>query len=53
MQRRVAPNIDARHWVAIQLESGFGADLGEICCHVLALGYVRGLPVLAILFAAP
>ena len=52
MQPRHAPRIDARYWIAITLASVFGADLGDFCSHVLGLGHVRGLPVLAIVFAA-
>ncbi len=46
------PTIDTRYWVAISLASVFGANLGDFVSHVLHLGHVRGLPVLALGFAA-
>ncbi len=52
MQPRHLPRVDMRYWVAITLASVFGADLGDFCSHVLGLGHVRGLPVLAVEFAA-
>ena len=52
MRFRHVPRIDARYWLAITLASVFGANLGDFCSRVLGLGHVRGLPVLAIVFAA-
>ena len=52
MHARHLPRLGARYWLAITLASVFGANLGDFCSHVLGLGHVRGLPVLAIIFAA-
>ena len=52
MQIRNLPRIDARYWVSITAASIFGANLGDFCSHVLGLGHVRGLPFLAVIFAA-
>ncbi len=51
MRRFDLPPIDGRYWVAIALASVFGANLGDFASHVLHLGHVRGLPILAVLFA--
>ncbi len=50
MQDRHVPRITPRYWIAITLASVFGANLGDFCSHVLGLGHVRGLPVLAAVF---
>ncbi len=46
------PAIDIRYWVTISLASVFGANLGDFVSHVLHLGHVRGLPLLALVFVA-
>jgi uncharacterized membrane-anchored protein len=45
------PTLGPRYWTAIIVASVFGANLGDFVSHVLHLGHVRGLPVLAALFA--
>ncbi len=52
MRFRHVPRIDARYWIAITLASVLGANLGDFSSHVLGLGHVRGLPVLAVVFVA-
>lgn len=52
MQARNLPRIDTRYWLAITAASVFGANLGDFCSHVLGLGHIRGLPFLAVIFAA-
>ena len=47
-----APVIDTRYWVTLSLASVFGANLGDFVSHVLHLGHVRGLPILALAFLA-
>ena len=46
------PILGRRYWCALCLASIFGADLGDFASHDLGLGHWRGLPVLAVLFAA-
>ena len=46
------PAIDSRYRVTISLASVSGANLGDFVSHLLHLGHVRGLPVLALAFAA-
>ena len=41
------PAIDSRYRVTISLASVSGANLGDFVSHLLHLGHVRGLPVLA------
>ncbi len=41
-----------RYWAALCVASVFGANVGDFVSHVLHLGHVRGLPVLALLLAA-
>jgi uncharacterized membrane-anchored protein len=50
MHIRNVPALDARYWVAISLASVFGANTGDFVSHVLGLGHMRGLPVLAAIF---
>lgn len=52
MDRANTPQVGARYWVALCVASVFGANCGDFASHVLGLGHVRGLPVLALLFAA-
>jgi uncharacterized membrane-anchored protein len=51
MQVRNVPVLGLRYWTAICLASVFGANLGDFVSHDLHLGHVRGVPVLAVLFA--
>ncbi len=51
MQARNTPSIGGRYWVAITVASVFGANLGDFVSHVMHLGHVRGLPVLALILA--
>jgi hypothetical protein len=51
MHIRNVPALDARYWVAISLGSVFGANTGDFVFHVLGLGHMRGLPVLAAIIA--
>jgi len=51
MQPASVPTLGPRYWTAIIVASVFGANLGDFVSHVLHLGHVRGLPVLAALFA--
>jgi len=51
MQLASVPVLGARYWTAICVASVFGANLGDFVSHVLHLGHVRGLPVLAALLA--
>jgi uncharacterized membrane-anchored protein len=49
MQLASVPRLGPRYWTAIIIASVFGANLGDFVSHVLHLGHVRGLPVLAAL----
>jgi hypothetical protein len=51
MQLANNPTLGPRFWTAIIVASVFGANLGDFASHVLHLGHVRGLPVLAVLLA--
>jgi uncharacterized membrane-anchored protein len=51
MQLASVPPLGPRYWTAIIIASVFGANLGDFASHVLHLGHVRGLPVLAALLA--
>ena len=46
-----APALGARYWACLCVASVLGADLGDVCSHLLGLGYWRGLPAFAALFA--
>ena len=46
-----APAIGWRYWVMLCFASILGADLGDLLSRELGLGYWRGLPVLAAVFA--
>jgi uncharacterized membrane-anchored protein len=52
MQSIHVPSLGLRYWSALCLASIFGANMGDFFAHVLGLGHVRGLPILAALFAA-
>lgn len=52
MQSAHVPSLGLRYWFALCLASIFGANMGDFFAHVLGLGHVRGLPILAVLFAA-
>jgi uncharacterized membrane-anchored protein len=41
-----------RFWGALCLASIFGANMGDFFAHDLGLGHVKGLPFLAVAFAA-
>ncbi len=45
------PAIGPRYWAALSAASVFGANSGDFASHVLHLGHVRGLPLLALAFA--
>lgn len=47
----VTPVIGPRYWAGFCIASVLGADSGDFCSRLLGLGYWRGLPVLAALFA--
>ena len=49
---RTVPAIGPRYWTAIAAASVFGANLGDFLSHILQLGHYRGLPWLALAFAA-
>jgi uncharacterized membrane-anchored protein len=52
MQTRNVPSTGPRYWTAISIASVFGANLGDFVSHDLHLGHMRGLPALALIFAA-
>jgi uncharacterized membrane-anchored protein len=52
MRSRHTPSTGPRYWLAITVASVFGANLGDFVSHDLHLGHVRGLPPLALTFAA-
>jgi uncharacterized membrane-anchored protein len=47
-----APKIQSRYWIVLCFASVLGANLGDVMSRELGLGYSRGLPVLAAVFAA-
>ncbi len=47
----VTPALGPRYWACLCAASVLGANLGDVCSRWLGLGYWRGLPVLAALFA--
>jgi uncharacterized membrane-anchored protein len=51
MQSTHVPSLGLRYWFALCLASIFGANMGDFFAHVLGLGHVRGLPILAVAFA--
>ena len=52
MQARHTPSTGPRYWLAITVASICGANLGDFVSHNLHLGHLRGLPPLALVFAA-
>ena len=52
MKPENTPAAGAGYWVALSAASVFGADCGDCVSRVLGLGHLRGLPVLAALFAS-
>jgi hypothetical protein len=48
---KTVPPVSPRYWVAISAASIFGANMGDFFAHALHLGHVRGIPILALLFA--
>lgn len=52
MQSTHVPQLGLRYWFALCLASIFGANMGDFFAHVLGLGHIRGLPILAAMFAA-
>ncbi len=52
MPFRTVPSIGPRYWTGITLASVFGANMGDFVSHDLHMGHVRGLPALALVFAA-
>jgi uncharacterized membrane-anchored protein len=52
MQSMHVPFLGLRYWFALCLASIFGANMGDFFAHILGLGHVRGLPILAAIFAA-
>src|SRR5260370_39638970 len=51
MQQIHLPTLAARYWAALCLASIFGANMGDLFAHNLALGHVAGLPYLALALA--
>jgi uncharacterized membrane-anchored protein len=49
---RHLPALGPRFWTALCLASVFGANMGDFFAHNLGLGHVKGLPFLAVAFAA-
>ncbi len=47
-----APTIGSRYWAVLCFASMLGANLGDVLSRELGLGYWRGLPMLAALFAS-
>ena len=52
MRATSLPAAGPRYWGVLCVASVFGANLGDFVSHVLRLGHLRGLPLLAMLFAA-
>jgi len=52
MRYENVPTVGARYWTAISLASVFGCNLGDFVSLYLHWGHWRGLPPLAIVFAA-
>jgi uncharacterized membrane-anchored protein len=52
MHGRHLPALGRRFWGALCLASIFGANMGDFFAHDLGLGHVKGLPFLAVAFAA-
>ena len=51
MRQSSVPPTAPRSWAAIAAASVFGTNMGDFVSHTLHLGHLRGLPVLALLFA--
>jgi uncharacterized membrane-anchored protein len=51
MRQSSVPPTGARSWAAISAASVFGTNMGDFASHILHLGHLRGLPVLALAFA--
>ena len=51
MRQSSVPPTGARSWAAISAASVFGTNMGDFVSHILHLGHLRGLPVLALAFA--
>lgn len=51
MRQSDVPSTGARSWAALSAASVFGTNMGDFVSHILGLGHLRGLPVLALAFA--